>query len=52
MEMVTTSDIVQPHFEGLIMGPCNAASGLQKVKCPTTSPNKEKNFRSLKIQKQ
>jgi len=25
---------------------------LHKVKCPTTSPNKEKNFRSLKIQKQ
>ncbi len=25
-EMVTTSNTVQPHFEGLTMGPCMAAA--------------------------
>jgi len=25
-EMVTTSNRVQPHFEGLTMGPCTAAA--------------------------
>jgi len=38
MEMVTTSDIVQPHFEGLIMGPCSAASGTSEGQVPYDKP--------------
>jgi hypothetical protein len=43
-EMVTTSNRVQPHFEGLTRGPAwLLLQGLQKVKCPKARPNKEKN---------
>ncbi len=52
-EMVTTSNTVQPHFEGLTMGAyMAAASGASEGQCPKARPNKEKNSRSLKIQKQ